>query len=214
MSINSDQKSTDLTKISGVAVGIVLDNKDPDGLGRVKLKFPWRDSADSTSWVRLAVPMAGKQMGTYFLPEIGDEVLVAFDHGDIHMPYVIGALWNGQDKPPEANKNGQNDKRMIKSRSGHQLIFSDESGKEAIQVHTKAGHEINLDDSSGSEKIEIKDKTGNNSIVFDSSKNSITIKSLTKISIQAQIIEIKADANLDVQASAALNLKGALVKIN
>jgi len=201
-------------RISGVVVAVVTDNNDPQALGRVKLKFPWRDSADVTSWARVVVLMAGNDRGTYFLPEVGDEVLVAFEHGDISMPYVIGALWNGQDKPPEKNQNGKNDKRLIKSRSGHQIILNDEAGKESVEITTQAGHKILLDDSSGSEKIEIKDKTGSNSILIDSSQNSITIKSQMKISLQAQTIEIKADANLDVQASGTLNLKGAIVKIN
>jgi uncharacterized protein involved in type VI secretion and phage assembly len=214
MSVIDDKASADLNKISGVVIGIVTNNQDPEGLGRLKLKFPWRDSADESSWARLAVPMAGNQMGTYFIPEVGDEVLVAFEHGDISMPFVIGSLWNGQDKPPESNSNGKNNKRLIKSRSGHQLIFNDESGKETVEIHTKMGHQIVLDDSSGSEKIEVKDKTGSNSILIDSSQNSITIKSQMKVSIQAQMIELKADANMNIESSGALTLKGSVVKIN
>ena len=213
MSYNGRQSSVDANKISGVAIGIVLENNDPEGVGRVKLKFPWRDSADSTFWVRLAVPMAGNERGTYFIPEVGDEVLVAFDHGDIHMPYVVGSLWNGKDKPPDANKSGKNDKRLIKSRSGHQLIFDDTSGHEKVEIKTKAGHSIILDDSSGSEKIEIKDKTGSNSVLIDSSQNSISLKA-TQVSIQAQTIELNADASLEVKASGTLTLKGAIVRIN
>jgi uncharacterized protein involved in type VI secretion and phage assembly len=193
-------------KNCGVVIGIVTNNKDPDLLGRVKLKFPWRDSSDESNWARVATLMAGDDRGTFFLPEVGDEVLVSFDHGDITQPYVIGALWNGKDKPPEKNADGKNNVRMIKSRSGHKIILNDEQGSEKVEVKTKSGHQIILDDSGGNEKIEIKDKTGSNSILIDSAQNSISMSSQMKITIQAQMIEIKAGATLTLQ--------GGLVKIN
>jgi uncharacterized protein involved in type VI secretion and phage assembly len=190
----------------GVVIGVVTNNQDPESLGRVKLKFPWRDASDESNWARVATLMAGNDRGTYFLPEVGDEVLVSFDHGDITQPYVIGALWNGKDKPPEKNSDGKNNTRMIKSKSGHKIILNDEQGKEKIDITTKAGNQITLDDSAGNEKIQIKDKTGSNSIVIDAAQNSISLSSKMKISIQAQMIEIKAGSTL--------NLQGALVKIN
>ena len=192
--------------IHGVVVGIVTDNKDPEQMGRAKINFPWRDSNDESNWARIATFMGGKDRGAYFLPEVGDEVLVSFEHGNIEQPYIIGALWNGQDMPPETNCDGKNNKRLIKSRSGHKIIFDDSPGKEKVEIITNAGHTIVLDDSSGGEKVEIKDKTGSNSIVIDSVQNSLSIKSQMKISVEAQMIEIKA--------AAALNLQGGIVKIN
>ena len=189
-----------------VVIGIVTNNQDPNLLGRVKLKFPWRNSIDESSWARVATLMAGDNRGTVFLPEVGDEVLVSFDHGDITQPYVIGALWNGKDKPPEKNADGKNNVRMIKSRSGHKIILNDERGSEKVEICTSSGHQITLDDSTGCEKIEIRDKTGSNSILIDSAQNSISISSQMKITIQAQMIEIKAGATLTLQ--------GGLVKIN
>lgn len=156
----------------------------------------------------------GNSRGTYFLPEVGDEVLVAFDHGQIDQPFVVGALWNGKDKPPESNTSGKNDRRLIKSRSGHQIIFDDSSGKEKVEIHSQAGHQIILDDSSGSEKIQIVDKSSSNSIVIDSNQNSVEIKGQMKVSIQAGMIELKADSNIDIQASGSLSIKGAIVRIN
>jgi len=190
----------------GVAIGVVTNNKDPESLGRVKLNFPWRDPSDESHWARVATLMAGKDRGTYFLPEVGDEVLVSFDHGDINHPYVIGALWNGEDKPPEKNADGKNNTRIIKSKSGHKIIFNDEQGSEKVEIITKSGSQIILDDSAGKEKIEIKDKTGSNSIIIDAAQNSISMSSKMKVSIQAQMIEIKAGGTL--------NLQGGLVKIN
>ncbi len=190
----------------GVSIGVVTNNKDPDNLGRVKFRFPWQNCRDESSWARVAVLMAGNDRGTYFLPEVGDEVLVSFDFGDRNRPYVLGALWNGKDMPPDRNVDGENNSRMIKSKSGHKIIFNDEPGEEKVVVHTKSGHQIILDDSLGKEKIEVKDKTGSNSILIDSVQNSLNIRSQMKISIEAQIIEIKAGASL--------NLQGGIVKIN
>lgn len=196
--------------ISGVVVGVVTNNQDPDGLGRVKVNFPWLSDTEESFWARVAAPMAGKERGFYFLPEVGDEVLVAFEHGDARFPYVLGALWNGKDKPPLKNDDGKNDTRAIKSRSGHV---------------------IRLNDKDGEEKIEIIDKSGNNSIVFDTAKNTITVasdKDITlsaskgTIKLDAQKIEIKssadtkieAGAGMDVKATGAMNIKGATVNIN
>jgi uncharacterized protein involved in type VI secretion and phage assembly len=197
-------------KIYGVVVGVVTNNKDPDKLGRIKVQFPWLSEENESHWARLATLMAGANRGTVFFPEVGDEVLVAFEHGDIRFPYIIGALWNGVDAPPHDNADGKNNLRLIKSRSGHV---------------------IQLDDTSGSEKIEIIDRSGSNRIVINTADNTITIAADADITIQSQSgalqlsgngIELKSQAgvtieaslNVDVQASAQLNLKGALVNIN
>lgn len=198
------------TRISGVVVGVVTNTQDPAGLGRVKVKFPWLSDSEESSWARVATPMAGKGRGFYFLPEVEDEVLLAFEQGDARFPYVLGALWNGQDKPPESNENGANNIRSIRSRSGHV---------------------IRLNDTDGEEKIEILDKSGKNTIVIDTAKNTITMtseKDITlsaskgAIKLDAQKIEIKssaetkieAGAGMDVKATATMNVKGATVNIN
>jgi uncharacterized protein involved in type VI secretion and phage assembly len=197
-------------KVWGVVVGVVTNNQDPDGQGRVKVKFPWLSNEDESNWARVAAPMAGKERGAYFLPEVEDEVLVAFEHGDAHSPYVLGSLWNGKDAPPAKNDDGKNNLRVIKSRSGHTIKFNDEDGKETIEI---AG------------------KDGKDSIVIDAAKNTITITtdkditlSATKgsIKLDAQKIEIKSSADtkieagggMDVKASATMNIKGATVNIN
>jgi uncharacterized protein involved in type VI secretion and phage assembly len=181
---------------SGVYIGKVTSNKDEKGRGRIKIILPWRGEEDEY-WARIAVPMAGNGRGMVFYPEVEDEVLVAFEHGDINYPYIIGALWNGVDKPPETNSDGKNNIRKIKSRSGHELIFNDEENKENIEIHTKAGHKIFLDDTGDEEKIEILDKSGNNSILIDSPENSITISAQKKIDANSgdNSIVIDSDAN-------------------
>ena len=203
-------------KIFGVVVGIVTDNKDPEGLGRVKISFPWRGETDQSYWARIATLMAGKDRGAFFLPEVGDEVLVAFDRGEMSHPYVIGALWNGEDTPPEANADGKNNIRKIKSRSGHEIIFNDDdtSQQEKIEITTKAGHRIVLDDSSGQEKIEILDKTGSNKIVVDSVQNAVNIESAMQLTIKANVVEIEGTSSLTLKSNAVVTIQGLPVKIN
>lgn len=199
-----------------VVVGVVTNNQDPDGMARVKIKFPWLADGAESNWARIAMPMAGKERGMFFLPEVNDEVIVAFEHGDLNRPYVLGALWNGVDKPPETNQDGKNNIRKIRSRSGHEIIFSDDdvARKENIEIHTKAGHKILLDDSSGQEKIEITDKTGSNTIKMDSVQNAISIESAMKMNIKSQMLEIEAQGMMTLKAGGTLTIQGALVKIN
>jgi len=194
----------------GVAVGLVTNNKDPEGLHRVKVRFPWLDSENESYWARVASIMAGKGRGAYFLPEVGDEVLVAFDHGSVDHPYVIGALWNGQDSAPESNADGANDHRTIKSRSGHV---------------------VRLNDKDGSETIEVIDKTGNNKIIVSASNNAITIEAQSDITITSKTgklmmtavgveinskadVKIEATSNTNISANAIVNVTGSLIKLN
>ena len=149
----------------GVTIGIVTNNKDEAGLGRVKVKFPWLSQDEESYWARVLTPMAGNDRGMYFLPEVNDEVLVAFEQGNMSVPYILGALWNGKDKPPIKNDDGKNNQRMIKSRSGHQII---------------------LDDTKDAEQIIIQDKTGNNQIVIDSKDNNMNIEVENEVTITAK----------------------------
>ena len=127
--LDMSEKAAD-PRLFGLVVGVVTNNQDPDGLGRVKVRFPWLSDDEESHWARIAVPMGGKERGTYFLPEVDDEVLVAFEHGSPSFPYVLGALWNGKDVPPTTNDDGKNNLRLIKSRSGHVIKLNDEDGKE------------------------------------------------------------------------------------
>ena len=198
-------------RISGVAPGIVTDNQDPEELGRVKVRFPWLGEENESGWIRIA-----SLRGSVFLPELDDEVLVAFEQGDINCPYVIGGLWNNRAPPSETNQDGQNNVRTIESRSGHRLAFNDDAqgGRERVELRSNAGHEIILDDASGEEKIIIRDKTGNNSIEIDSTRNTITIESSMKLKLNAQTIEIEAGSAMTIKANGTLTLQGTLVQIN
>lgn len=195
--------------IKGVSVGVVSQNHDPEGLGRVKVRFPWRENPDESHWARIAVLMAGKERGTWFLPEVGDEVLVACDAERIEHPYVLGALWNGKEPPPETNSDGRNDIRKIRSRSGHEIIF-DDGARGRIDIHLSDNKRQVVLDPDG---IVIKDDSGNE-IEIKSLPGTISIKSNTKLSIQSKVIDIKADASMTLQATGTLTIQGALVKIN
>lgn len=213
---NEEEERARTKRINGAVTGVVTNNKDPDGLGRIKIKFPWLSEESEGAWVKVASFMAGKERGGFFLPEVDDEVLVVFEHGDIDYPYVIGALWSSEDKPPETNKDGKNNIRKITSRSGHEIIFNDddEQKKEKLEIHTKAGHKIVLDDSAGKEKIEIIDKAGSNKITIDSVKNAINIESAMELKIKAKIVEIEGTSSLTLKSSAVLTVQGMPIKIN
>lgn len=205
------------SKIYGVVAGIVVNNKDPDKMGRVKVKIPRISGDEESNWARVVSLMTGKERGAFFLPEVDDEVLVAFEYGDINMPYIIGSLWNGIDKPPEDNANGKNNIRVIKSRSGHI---------------------IRLDDTENNEKIEIVDKTEKNMIIVETKNNKISIKSdkdielsapngkisieakeiktksTTSTKIEAMDIETKSNNSTKIEASAKMDIKGAMIDVN
>lgn len=193
--------------IAGVRVGIVRDNEDPENLGRVKLEFPWRDADDESHWARIATDMTGDGYGTYYLPEVDDEVLVGFQNGDIHSPIVIGSLWSGNRKPPEDNADGNNDIRKIETRSGHVVEFDDNDSEGKVTVETNAGHTILLDDTSGSEAVTIEDKAGN-TVEMDSTAGEIGIEANSAISLEAPTIELSADAEIAIESSGKLEMSG------
>jgi len=157
-----------------IVVGVVTDNKDPDGLGRVKIKYPWLSEEHTSFWARTVSQMAGKGRGMFNLPEIDDEVLVAFEHGEISRPYVIGQLWNGKDGLPGLKGNptlgagGEVNRRGFHTRIGHQLNFDDTGGKGDITLKTAGGHVVTLDDAG--KKIEVTTTGGHKFVLDDAGK--------------------------------------------
>ncbi|MGB3368197.1 MAG: phage baseplate assembly protein V, partial [Acidaminobacteraceae bacterium] len=123
-------------KIYGVMVGEVTNIQDPDKIGRVKVKMHDLYEDLETDWIRVVSLYAGKDRGNFFLPEVGDEVLISFKNGNIDTPFVIGSLWNLTDKPPEENSDGKNNIKMLKTRSGHTVTLDDTEGKENINIKT------------------------------------------------------------------------------
>ncbi|WP_406003071.1 phage baseplate assembly protein V [Streptomyces sp. NBC_00829] len=136
-------RSTD-KRYYGVVEALVVEN-DGDDEARVKLKFPWFDDVTVTDWIRVSQLYAGHGYGTVFVPEKGDEVLVAFVHGDMRFPIVLGGLYNGKDKPPAARTEGR-DQKMIRTRHGHEVLLDDTRDKAAVRITSAAGHVVELDD--------------------------------------------------------------------
>ena len=231
-----------VNRILGVVSGIVIDNQDPEGLYRVKVKFPWvKESSDQYSndpdredfpsaWARVATMMAGNQRGSFWLPEVDDEVLVTFEHGDIRRPYVIGSLWSSEDKPIHANSDGKNNFRTFFSRSGNVMQFIDEENKERIVIQTKVapddsekahkdrgGHFIVLDHSSGGEKIEIYNSKQENYVLIDSANSRIEVCSaqgdikisapMGKIELECKELVTKSSMNTTIKADAAMKVQ-------
>jgi len=186
---------------NGIVIGTVIDLKDPEKLGRVKLQLP-QYADEPTDWARVVSPMAGKERGFFFQPEVGDEVLVAFENGDPRRAYVLGALWSKVDKPPQRDGNdADNNWRFIRSRSGHI---------------------VKLDDTKGSEKIEITHKNGKNKIVITDQKievigesGDMTISAPNgTLKIDAMTIDIKAKTTMSVDGGNSLTIKAKMVNIN
>lgn len=175
----------------GVYAGLVTDLADPDGQGRVRVRLPWSPDASGKSyeaWARLAAFMAGNNRGAWFIPDVGDEVLLAFEAGDPRRPYVLGGLWNGRDAPPESmDGGGRNDKKTLRSRNGVIVTLNDESGRESLTLKTPGGQSVTLEDGPG--RIEIKDSNGN---TVELASSGVTVTASAKVTVQASQVEVSA----------------------
>jgi uncharacterized protein involved in type VI secretion and phage assembly len=220
---NAAEAGTGRERIFGVVVGIVRDIKDPDNLGRVKVDFPWMGEAGEavsvtgdddrahSFWARIATLFAGKDRGSFFIPEVGDEVLVAFEHGDPNRPFVLGGLWNSDDPPPETmDGSGKNHLRSIKSRSGHVITMDDnvDEKKARVVITSQGGHQITLDDANGKGKIELKTAAGH-MVNLDDEGGSVTVsdKGGNKLSLDSNSGALTIDAKGNTDQSVGGNLK-------
>jgi phage protein D len=228
---------------TGFVVGKVSNNNDPDGMGRVRVKFPTLSDKDESAWARLVGGGLGKERGLMMMPEIGDEVLVGFEHGDLRRPYVLGSLWNGTAKPPSTEfLNGENVVEwMLKTQGGMVLAFRE--GKSGEQPNfsvtlAKTGFKLYL----GEDKVELwadqkplQLKTGTSSLTFDGRGNielkgtkitiaadnalemsatQATLKASAKLGLEGASLEAKASATGKVESTGMLELKGSMLKIN
>jgi uncharacterized protein involved in type VI secretion and phage assembly len=175
----------------GVYPALVSDINDPDGQGRVRVTLPWSPDTGSDryeAWARLATLMGGGNRGSWFIPDVNDEVLVIFEGGDPRRPYVVGGLWNGTDAPPEAMDGaGKNNLKVIRSRNGVKLTLDDKDGQERLVLETPGGQTITMKDGPGA--VEIVDSNGN-SIKLETS--GITISAAAKVTINASVVKVTA----------------------
>jgi len=194
--------------IKGVAVAVVTQNKDEDGLCRVKVRFPWHDKPAESYWARLAMPMAGKERGFVTIPEVGDEVLVAFEREDLRFPYVLGSLFNGKEKAAINNADGKNDKREWRSRKKHYLRFDD-----GTQGSVELAHEKKLKITFDDNGFAIQDENGN-VVKVDSNSGAMTIEAKGQLTIKGATVSIQATGTLELKAGATMTIQGTLVNIN
>lgn len=188
---------------NGILIGTVMDLDDPEQIGRVKVRLAQYNDVESY-WARLVAPMAGNKRGLFLRPEVGDEVLVAFENGDPRRVYVLGSLWSKVDvPPPDDGKPTENNWRFFVSRSGHILKFDDTSGAEKIELIDKAGALKIVIDAAG-EKIQI-----------TCDKGDIEIKAPSgTLTLEAKTVEIKAKSDMSLEAGTQMKIKGQKVDIN
>lgn len=175
----------------GVYAALVINIKDPDGQGKVKIKLPWSHDSEGNgyeAWARLATVMAGNNRGSWFVPDVNTEVLVTFEAGDPRHPYVIGSLWNGVDLPPDSmDSEGNNYRKTFRTRNGVKITLDDTDGREVLSLETPAGQSVILKD--GQNSIEMKDSNGN---FIKMEASGITVNAATKVTINASTVEVSA----------------------
>lgn len=174
-------RSTD-QRYYGVYEALISDVNDPANEGRVKLKMPWFDPQMETEWCRCCQFYAGNGYGAFFVPEVGDEVLIAFIQGDMRQPIVVAGLYNGSDKPV-THRDDATDQKLMRTKAGHLILFDDSSGKERIRLTTKGGHDVNLADADQALTITT---SGGNVIKLDDSGGKITVETSSGESVVLQ----------------------------
>jgi uncharacterized protein involved in type VI secretion and phage assembly len=194
--------------LQGLAVAVVTDNRDPDGHARIRVRLPWQADSSESYWARIAMPMTGNEFGSFFLPEVGDEVLVGFEQGEMSNPFIIGSLWSGQTPPPETNGDGNNNRRLIRTRSNHELLF-DDGDPPTVELKLSDGKHLKLDD----QGVVLEDGQGN-TLKIESDEGKVTIESKTKLTLASPQIALEADASLEITSSGTLTLQGTVVNIN
>jgi uncharacterized protein involved in type VI secretion and phage assembly len=193
--------------INGVVIAQVTDNNDPNNQARVKLKFPWLDDNYESDWARVTQLGAGPNSGALFMPEVNDEVLVAFEFGDIRRPFVVGSLYNGQDTPNLGSglfNNGQVMRRGLISRKGHQFIFFDDPNKAGVAIISSDGNlKISLNETNSEIHISSQGK------VHLECQQDMTLESQANLSLKAgQGLKLEAGTDLKLKGSSGASLEG------
>jgi len=182
-------------RMFGLEIGVVTNVKDPDKLGRVKVCLPRLPGKPESDWVRVVQPAAGPGRGFYWLPHVNDEVILAFERGEAHRPFVIGSVWNGKDAPMQGAYADENSTHMIQTKSGHQIV---------------------LDDANGAERIVIADKSGKRTLTFDvkneklsieGAEGDVEVKAAKKIVLCCEDLEIKTQKKGKVDVGSTLEVK-------
>lgn len=233
----SHQGRSSSSRMQGGMIAKVVDNVDPEDRYRVRVSFPWLSdqySKDTTSdgseskvqshWARITTMMAGDGIGSFWLPEIDDEVMVMFEEGDFSRPIITGSLWNGEKSSPRkltvspdqtevevsnAAQGGKNDYRFIRSRSGHALTFVDKEGSGGVSLRSSKSAELYIDDSDGGERVRLYDSgqqqwleidTANQKITLETDSGDILIKAKEKIRLECKNLEVETEQDVSIKA--------------
>jgi phage protein D len=206
---------------TGAVPAIVTNIKgDPDALGRVKVKFPWLADSLESDWARIVYPGAGKERGFMFTPEVDDEVLVCFEHGDFRRPYVLGGLFNGVDTPKEVSDivdqtSGKVGVRAFTTAVGHRLKFNDTDSKKGIRLETGGSEQESIELDAAAHKIAISSsgdvtiETKGTGKVTITAAADMKLEAKTSLELKAPTVKINGDGQIEVKSTGALALEGA-----
>jgi len=204
----------------GLVPAVVTNNNDPENMGRVKLSFPWMSDSYESDWARCSAPGAGNKRGLVAVPEVNDEVLVGFEHGDMNRPYVLGGLFNGKDAPPDAANLAPNksvDERIWMSRTGHKITMVDKQGAEQITIQTGDGNYVLTLDQNGKQLVITADQkitVSGQDIEITAKKglkltgNEVTITGQQKLSASAPQTQVEGQSKLDLTSTGQTTIKG------
>lgn len=199
-------------RFRGVAIAEVIANIDTTGQARVQLRYPWYPGIEP--WARIIMPSAGSSRGLYAVPQVGDEVLVAFTHGDLREPYVLGSLWNPQDRPPTVVPNDAVAKRMLVTPRGHQVVLEDV--EQSITITSITKQKVTIDP----KKIELT-TAGGTAVVRLETSGHITIQASQSIDLKAPsitlngtTIEARASGSATIDGGGTCTVQAGLVRIN
>ncbi len=237
--------------MQGGMIAKVVDNVDPEDRYRVRVSYPWLADAyskDTTSdgseskvqsfWARIVSVMAGNDNGSFWLPEIDDEVLVMFEEGDFSRPIITGSLWNGANVAPAKltyspdqtevdvpnnAQGGKNDFRFIRSRMGHTIAFIDKEGEGGVSLRSNKSAEFYIDDADGGEKIRLYDMkqtqwleidTVNKKITLQTDEGDILFKAKEKITIECKNLDVKVEKDIKIEAGKGVTQKSKTYETN
>jgi uncharacterized protein involved in type VI secretion and phage assembly len=192
----------------GVQLAQVVSLDDPDGQNRVKVRLAavsGTSNQEGEVFARVATLFAGNDRGAFWMPDVDDEVVVAFVQGDSRMPIVLGGLWNGRSRSPETLRPGNNLK-VVRSRNGNRIVLDDTGGREKVIIETPGGARVTLSDVPGDAAVTIEDRNGNTTILAG---GGVTVRTGAKLTIEASQIEVTAAL---VQVNAALSKFSGIVQ--
>ena len=246
------QKPVGPRQVGGVMRGVVKENWDEKNPGKIRVELYLGEKGKLLSdWIPVAVPYAAEKAGMYFLPEVGTEVLVAFENGDPDCPVVLGSLWNSKTPLPEATAKKENDRKCLRTKAGHEISFDETKDKAVLRIETPGGLRLSLEDEN--EVITLQNKAGDTLLRISGKDGELCLDAKKKLELKvggkallsmesdkvtlsagtlsaegkqslklkgqsaefkANMLNVKADASLKLEAGGVAELKGAMVKVN